>query len=45
MRVKYFEAYDDSKLFVDQVKEEYDVRNENLVPYHHQATVALTEMF
>ena len=35
MGVRYLKAYDDSKLIVNQVKEEYEVRHEDLVPYHH----------
>jgi len=33
--VRYLEAYGDSKLIVNQVKGEYKVRHEDLVPYHH----------
>ena len=32
--VKNFEAYGDSKLIVNQVRREYKVRHEDLVPYH-----------
>ena len=35
MGVHYLEAYGDSKLIVNQVKGEYEVRHEDLVPYHH----------
>ena len=35
MGVRYLEAYGDSKLIVYQVKREYEVRYEDLVPYHH----------
>jgi len=30
-------AYGDSKLIINQVKGEYEVRHENLIPYHHAA--------
>jgi len=40
MRVRYLEAYGDSNLIVNQVKVEYEVWHEDLVPYHH----AVTEM-
>jgi len=33
--VRYLEAYGDSKLIVNQVKGEYEVRHEDLVPYFH----------
>jgi len=35
MGVRYLEAYGDSKLIVNQVKGEYEVRHEDLVPYYH----------
>ena len=35
MGVRYLEAYGDSKLIVNQVKGEYEVRHKDLVPYHH----------
>ena len=35
MEVRYFEAYGDSKLIVNQVKGECKVRHEDLVPYYH----------
>ena len=35
MEVHYLEAYGDSKLIVNQVKGEYKVRHEDLVPYYH----------
>jgi len=38
MGVCYLEAYDDSKPIVNQVKGEYEVRHENLIPYHHAVT-------
>ena len=34
MGVHYFEAYGGSKLIIYQVKGEYEVRHEDLVPYH-----------
>ena len=35
MGVRYLKAYGDSKLIVNQVKGEYEVRHEDLIPYHH----------
>jgi len=35
MGVQYVEAYGDSKLIVNQVKGEYEVQHEDLVPYYH----------
>ena len=37
MGVTYLEAYGDSKLSVNQIKGEYEVRHEELIPYHHAA--------
>jgi len=37
MGVEYLEAYGDSKLTINQVKGEYKVRHEDLIPYHHAA--------
>jgi len=42
--VKNLEAYGDSKLIVNQVRREYEVRHENLVPYHN-ATIHMAERF
>ena len=42
--VKNLEAYGDSKLIVNQVRGEYDVRHEDLVPYYN-ATVHMAERF
>jgi ribonuclease HI len=42
--VKRLEAYGDSKLIVNQVRGEYEVRHEDLIPYH-EATVKLAERF
>jgi len=44
MRVWYLEAYDDSKLIINQVKREYEVRHEYLKPYHH-AAIKLSNSF
>ena len=44
MGVRYLEAYGDSKLIVNQVKGEYEVRHEDLVPYHH-AVIEMTSLF
>jgi len=41
---RYLEAYGDSKLIVNQVKGEYVVCHENLIPYHH-ATIKLANSF
>ena len=35
MGVDYLEAYGDSKLIINQVKGEYEVRHGDLVPYYH----------
>jgi len=37
MGVQYLEAYGDSKLIINQVKDEYEVRHEDLISYHHAA--------
>jgi len=42
--VKKLEVYGDSKLIVDQVREKYEVRHEDLVPYHN-ATIIMVEKF
>ena len=42
--VKNLEAYDDSKLIVNQVRGEYEVRNEDLVPYYN-VTIQMAERF
>jgi len=34
MGIQYLEAYSDSKLIVNQIKVEYEVRHEDLIPYH-----------
>ena len=44
MGVRYLEAYGDSKLIVCQVKGEYEVRHEDLVPYHH-AVIKMANSF
>jgi len=44
MGVHYLEAYGDSKLIVNQVKGEYEVRHEDLVPYHH-AVIKMANSF
>ena len=44
MGVQYFETYGDSKLVINQVKGEYEVRHEDFVPYHH-AVVQLANTF
>jgi len=42
--VKNLKAYGDSKLIVNQVRVEYEVRHEDLVPYHN-ATIYMAEKF
>ena len=42
MGLQYLEAYGDSKLIFNQIKGEYEVRHENLIPYHH-ATIKLVD--
>jgi len=44
MGVIYLEAYGDSKLIINQIKGEYEVRHEDLIPYHHVA-IQLANMF
>ena len=38
MGVHCLEDYGDSKLIINQVKEEYEVRHGDLVPYYHAVT-------
>jgi len=42
--VKNLEAYSDSKLIINQVRGEYEVRHEDVVPYHN-ATIVMAEKF
>jgi len=42
--VKNLEAYGDSKLIVNQVRGEYKVRHEDLVPYYN-TTIHIAERF
>ena len=42
--VKNLEAFGDSKLIVNQVRGEYEVRHENLIPYYN-ATISIVEKF
>ena len=44
MGVRYLEAYSDSKLIINQVKGEYEVRHEDLVPYYYTA-IELANLF
>jgi len=44
MGVRYFEAYGDSKLIINQVKGEYEVRHRDLVPYYH-AVIKMANLF
>ena len=43
-KIQYLEGYGDSKLIVNQVKEEHEVRHEDLIPYHH-ATIKSANSF
>ena len=42
--VKNLKAYGDSKLIVNQVRREYEVRHEDLVPYYN-TTIDMVERF
>ena len=42
--VRYLEAYGDSKLIINHVKGEYEVRHEDLVPYYH-AVIEMANLF
>ncbi|XP_020245171.1 uncharacterized protein LOC109823297 [Asparagus officinalis] len=42
--VKHLEAYGNSQLIVNQMKGEYEVRNEDIIPYHI-ATITLADSF
>jgi len=42
--IKNLKAYKNSKLIVNQVRGEYEVRHEDLVPYHN-ATIYMAEKF
>ena len=44
MGVRYLEAYGDSKLIINQVKGEYKIRYEDLVPYHY-AVIEMANSF
>ncbi|XP_020245228.1 uncharacterized protein LOC109823364 [Asparagus officinalis] len=44
LRVKHLEVYGDSQLIVNQIKGEYEVRNEDLIPYY-TATTTLANSF
>jgi len=44
MGVHYLEAYGDPKLIVNQVKGQYEVRHEDLVPYYH-AVIKMANLF
>ena len=44
MRVRYLEVYGDSKLIINQVKGEYEVRHGDLVPYYH-AVIKMANLF
>ena len=42
--IKNLEAYGDSKLIVNQVRGEYEVRHEDLIPYFN-AIISMAEKF
>ena len=42
--VKNLEAYGNSKLMINQVRGDYEVRHKDLVPYHN-ATIHMAENF
>ena len=42
--IKNLETYGDSKLIINQVRGEYGIRHENLVPYHN-VTIHMAERF
>jgi len=42
--IKNLEVYGDSKLIINQVREEYEVRHEDLVPYY-DTTIYMAERF
>ena len=42
--IKHLEAYSDSKLIINRVRGEYEVRQEDLVPYHN-AMINMAETF
>ena len=42
--VRYLEAYGDSKLIINQLKGEYEVRHGDLVPYYH-AVIKMANLF
>ena len=44
MEVHYLKAYGDSDLIVNQVKGEYEVRHEDLIPYYH-AVIKMANSF
>jgi len=44
MGVRCLEVYGNSKLIVNQVKGEYEVQHEDLVPYHH-AVIEMANSF
>ena len=41
---QYLEAYGDSKLIVNQIKGEFEIRYEDLISYHH-AAIKLVDSF
>ena len=44
MGIQYLEAYGDSKLIINQVKGEYEIWHEDLIPYHY-AAIKLADSF
>ena len=44
IEVKNLESYGDSKLIINQLRGDYEVQHEDLVPYHN-AIIIMTEKF
>jgi len=44
MGIKDLDVYGDSQLVINQLLEEYELKNEDLIPYHTQARQALDRL-
>ncbi|XP_020272670.1 uncharacterized protein LOC109847845 [Asparagus officinalis] len=44
LEVEYLEAFGDSQLIINQVRDEYEVRNQNLISYH-KAVIEMAKSF
>jgi len=44
MGAQHLEAYGGSKLIINQIKGEYEVYHEDLIPYHHLAIQLATHL-